>query len=93
MRVDRASLAGARHDGIPRCSVPLRLAPATRATQPDSWNDAGACSPLPRCVGTPEIWNPLPRFDTVHQDNQVGKIGPLYRFCAAANAGTLRAPR
>jgi phospholipase C len=41
--------------------------------------------------GTPEIWNPLPSFDTVHQDHQIGNIQTTDRFLAAARAGTLPA--
>ena len=32
------------------------------------------CTPVPQVVSTPEIWNPLPDFATVHQDNQLGNI-------------------
>ena len=40
---------------------------------------------------TPGIWNPLPRFTTVRQDNQLGNIQGIRRFYAAAHAGTLPA--
>ena len=42
-------------------------------------------------TGTPEIWNPLPSFDTVRQDRQFGNIQSVDRFVAAAKAGTLPA--
>jgi phospholipase C len=58
-------------------------------TQPDCYNDAETCAPRAQRVGTPEIWNPLPYFDTVHQDRQIGNIQPLSQFFAAAKAGTL----
>ncbi len=32
------------------------------------------CPAQPQLVSTPEIWNPLPDFVTVHQDHQVGNI-------------------
>ena len=32
------------------------------------------CTPRPQTVGVPEIWNPLPDFQTVHQDHQLGNI-------------------
>jgi phospholipase C len=38
---------------------------------------------------TPEIWNPLPLFTTVHDDNQLGNIQSVDRFVAAAYGGTL----
>jgi phospholipase C len=60
-----------------------------QGTQPDCYNDAETCTPRPQRVGTPEIWNPLPYFDTVHQDRQIGNIQPLSQFIAAAKAGTL----
>ena len=40
---------------------------------------------------TPEIWNPLPLFTTVHEDNQLANIQSVDRFTAAATAGTLPA--
>ncbi len=39
--------------------------------------------------GVPVIWNVLPGFTDVHQDNQLGDIEDLSRFFAAAKAGTL----
>jgi phospholipase C len=38
---------------------------------------------------TPGIWNPLPSFDTVKADGELGNIQPLKNFFAAAKAGTL----
>jgi len=40
---------------------------------------------------TPGIWNPLPYFDTVHDDHQLGNIQSISRFYAAAKHGTLPA--
>ena len=40
---------------------------------------------------TPGIWNPLPYFDTVKDDGQLGNIQPLKNFYAAARDGTLPA--
>jgi phospholipase C len=45
---------------------------------------------LPR-MGVPKIWNVLPGFEDVHQDNQVGNIQDLSSFFSAAQAGTLPA--
>ena len=59
-------------------------------TQPDCEDDnAVACSPKPQKATTPEIWNPLPYFDTVHQDKQLGNIQQLDKFYTAAQSGTL----
>jgi len=41
--------------------------------------------------GVPPIWNVLPRFTDVHQDQQVGNVQPLDSFFAAVHAGTLPA--
>lgn len=40
---------------------------------------------------TPGIWNPLPYFDTVRDDGQLGNIRSVSNFYAAAKAGTLPA--
>ena len=59
-------------------------------TQPDCEDDSAmTCTPKPQRAGTPEIWNPLPWFDTVRQDGQLGNIQTLDKFYAAAKNGTL----
>jgi phospholipase C len=59
-------------------------------TQPDCTDDeAVACTPKPQTNVTPEIWNPLPYFDTVHQDKQLNDIQQLSNFYSAAKNGTL----
>ncbi len=60
-------------------------------TQPDCEDDQMFCTPKPQNVGTPEIWNPLPYFETVKQDGQLGNIQPLSNFVSAAKNGTLPA--
>jgi phospholipase C len=60
-------------------------------TQPDCDDDAMFCQPKPQRAGTPEIWNPLPYFDTVRQDGQLGNIQTLSHFYDAAKNGTLPA--
>ena len=60
-------------------------------TQPDCANDAATCSARPQKAGTPEIWNPLPWFTTVRQDNQIGNIQTVDHFYSDAKAGTLPA--
>ena len=41
--------------------------------------------------GVPPIWNVLPRFTDVHQDQQVENVQPLDSFLAAVKAGKLPA--
>ncbi len=60
-------------------------------TQPDCADDQMFCTPKPQNAGTPQIWNPLPYFETVKQDGQLSNIQPLSRFEAAAKNGTLPA--
>ena len=60
-------------------------------TQPDCEDDQMFCTPKPQKAGTPDIWNPLPWFVTVHQDKQLGNIQTLDRFYQAAKDGTLPA--
>src|SRR5262249_46314863 len=60
-------------------------------TQPDCDDGAVTCAPKPQNVGTPEGWNPLPDFVTVHQDHELGNIQTVSRFFAAARTGHLPA--
>jgi phospholipase C len=62
-----------------------------QGTQPDCDDGGMFCAPKAQNPGTPEIWNPLPDFVTVHQDRQVGNVQPLSNFYAAARAGHLPA--
>jgi phospholipase C len=58
--------------------------------EPDCRNDeAVSCGPVPQNSKTPGIWNPLPYFDTVKGDGQLGNIQSVDRFYSAAHAGTL----
>jgi phospholipase C len=60
--------------------------------EPDCENDeALTCAPVKQNAKTPGIWNPLPYFDTVRQDGQLGNVESVDRFYAAAKAGTLPA--
>ena len=63
----------------------------TSGSQPDCASGAMSCAPLPQDTTTPEVWNPLPDFVTVHQNHQLGNIQPTPNFVAAARAGTLPA--
>ncbi len=61
-------------------------------SEPDCENDAAlTCAPVAQRSSTPGIWNPLPWFDTVKADDQLGNIQSVDRFYAAAKAGALPA--
>src|SRR5438309_1513836 len=60
-------------------------------TQPDCDDDAAACPEKPQRAGTPQIWNPLPWFDTVREDGQLRNIQTVSHFFEAARNGTLPA--
>lgn len=57
--------------------------------QPDCANNAMDCVTLPQKALTPELFNPLPWFETVQQDGQTGNIQDLSNFYRAAREGTL----
>jgi phospholipase C len=59
--------------------------------QPDCAGDGYACAPVHQNGNTPGIWNPLPYFDTVHNDHQLGNIRPTADFYTAAKQGSLAA--
>ncbi len=59
--------------------------------QPDCANSGMFCGESPQSASTPSIWNPLPRFDDVQHDRQLGDIQPLSRFYRAARTGKLPA--
>jgi phospholipase C len=62
----------------------------TKGTEPDCANPATlSCAPVKQNATTLSIWNPLPDFDTVIADNQVGNVQSVANFYAAAHAGTL----
>ena len=60
-------------------------------TQPDCEDDAMTCTPKAQKAGTPEIWNPLPYFDTVRADGELKNIQPVTNFYDAAKKGALPA--
>jgi phospholipase C len=61
-------------------------------TEPDCENDASvSCAPVRQNATTPGIWNPLPNFDTVRQDGQLGNVQTVANFYTQAKAGTLPA--
>ena len=57
--------------------------------QPDCADDAMFCEAQPQRVGVPEIWNPLPWFETVRQNDQVKNVKAIDRYFIAARSGTL----
>jgi phospholipase C len=60
-------------------------------TEPDCEDDAMICESVRQGAKTPGIWNPLPYFDTVRQDGELGNIMTLSNYFKAAKAGTLPA--
>ena len=60
-------------------------------SEPDCEDDEAYCVQKRLRPNTPGIWNPLPYFDTVREDGELGDIQDLQRFYAAAAAGTLPA--
>jgi phospholipase C len=63
----------------------------SEGNEPDCADDAMLCQPKPQARNVPGIWNPLPAFDTVKQDNQLGNIQTVDKFFAAIKDGTLPA--
>ena len=62
-----------------------------KGSQPDCAGSQMFCGESPQSASTPSIWNPLPRFDTVQRDHQLGNIQPLRDFYRAAGKGKLPA--
>jgi phospholipase C len=61
-------------------------------TEPDCADPAAlSCASVKQNPQTPSIWNPLPYFDTVRQDGQLGNIQSVANFYTAAQKGTLPA--
>jgi phospholipase C len=58
--------------------------------EPDCENPSDlSCAPVKQNSNTPGIWNPLPFFDTVKSDHQLGNIQSVDQFYMAAKNGTL----
>ncbi|HUO71660.1 MAG TPA: alkaline phosphatase family protein [Solirubrobacteraceae bacterium] len=63
-----------------------------KGSEPDCENDSAViCQPVAQRAKTPGIWNPLPHFETVHEDGQVGNVQSLSNFFVQAKNGTLPA--
>jgi phospholipase C len=63
----------------------------TAGSEPDCEDGGASCAPHPQNAQTPGIWNPLPYFDTVRQDGQLGDIQDVSKFYASATSGSLPA--
>ncbi len=62
-----------------------------KGPEPDCESAKMFCQYQAQDPRTPGIWNPLPSFDTVRQDNQLTDIRDTTAFYAAAKAGKLPA--
>jgi phospholipase C len=62
-----------------------------QGAQPDCDDGSITCCPKAQTPGTGEIWNPLPDFQTVHLDGELGNIKATDSFLAAARSGNLPA--
>jgi phospholipase C len=60
-------------------------------TQPDCPTGTMYCQPKLQFSATPDIWNPLPGFETVHADGQLANVQPSQNFFSNAAKGTLPA--
>jgi phospholipase C len=61
-------------------------------TEPDCRNASSiSCARVKQAAKTPGIWNPLPYFDTVRQDGQLGNIQSVVNFYDQAKTGKLPA--
>ncbi len=56
---------------------------------PGCQNGEATCSSQDQKVQVPGIWNPLPYFTTVHENDQLGNIQTTDKFFAALRNGTL----
>ena len=63
----------------------------TKGQEADCGDYADECEPGAQSAKTPGIWNPLPYFETVKQNNQLGNIQDVSNFYEAAQNDTLPA--
>ncbi len=61
----------------------------TQGPEPDCEDAKMFCTYKPQSPRTPGIWNPLPSFDTVRQDHQLGNIRDTSTFYTTARKGRL----
>ncbi|HEY2159963.1 MAG TPA: alkaline phosphatase family protein [Solirubrobacteraceae bacterium] len=62
-----------------------------KGPEPDCEDAQDFCTYKPQSARTPGIWNPLPNFDTVRQDHQLGNIRDASAFYSAVRRGRLPA--
>jgi phospholipase C len=62
-----------------------------KGKEPDCETGEMFCAYKDQDPRTPGIWNPLPSFDTVRQDNQLGNVRPTSDLFAALRANRLPA--
>jgi len=62
-----------------------------QGAEPDCADNKMFCKKRRQRAHTPDIWNPLPRFDTVRDDKQLGNIVPLNAFNRDVKTGDLPA--
>jgi phospholipase C len=62
-----------------------------KGPEPDCETGEMFCTYIAQSPRTPGIWNPLPSFDTVRQDHQLGNIRDTRAFYAAVRGGHLPA--
>jgi phospholipase C len=60
-----------------------------KGPEPDCESGQVFCRYQDQSPRTPGIWNPLPSFDTVRNDHQLGNIRDTSAFITAARSGTL----
>ncbi len=58
-------------------------------TEPDCATNDASCAPVKQNARTPGIWNPLPYFDTVKADGQLGNVRDMRQFYDDAKNGRL----
>jgi phospholipase C len=60
-----------------------------QGTEPDCDDGEMECAPITLTANVPSIWNPLPQFDTVKMDGEVGNVVPIDQFYVDAKADQL----
>jgi phospholipase C len=61
----------------------------SEGSEPDCADDAMLCPSKTQKANVPGIWNPLPAFETVKQDNQLANVETIDKYFTAAKNGTL----
>ncbi len=61
----------------------------SEGNDPHCGGDPEECQPIQQLAAVPSIWNPLPSFDTVNENNQLGNIVPVDQFYQDVQNGQL----